>query len=177
MKKFNKKIAWSSIWFSVSIVLGCVGAVQLAESAQASDGQSSTAADAAGAAGWELALTDQFERTEIGGDWEVLEGSWKIADGKLQGSGVIISSKSFPPRDPTGLIYTGGFALGYLRMEFGFTPAAAGDAGGLPQGIPEWGDVGAGCYINALWEGGSDPIEPGYTFQLTGRQDDDFKMR
>lgn len=139
--------------------------------------QTATTPKSAEEAGWTLAFTDRFDRADLGEAWEVVQGSWKVADGMLHGNGVIISSRSFPARDKTGMIYTGGYALGFIRMEFGFTPMPRSDAEPLGQ-VAEWEDAGCGAFINALWEGNAAEaeIEPGYTFQLQGRKDETLKI-
>jgi hypothetical protein len=47
--------------------------------------------------GWKLAFSDDFGRTELGPDWQIVEGTWAVKNGKLaSGGGVLISTKAFP---------------------------------------------------------------------------------
>ncbi len=59
-------------------------------------------------AGWELFFEDDFDRDELGDDWEVVDGNWKVEEGYLRGSGCLISSRGFPGEDPPG----------FQRLEF-----------------------------------------------------------
>ncbi len=59
-------------------------------------------------AGWTLVFSDDFKRAELGKDWEVVDGNWKMEDGGLRGSGELISAHGFPSDYPPG----------FLRMEF-----------------------------------------------------------
>jgi hypothetical protein len=51
-----------------------------------------------GAAGdrWTLQFEDTFNRAELGPDWKVLEGDWRIEAGRLVGSGVLLCTRRFP---------------------------------------------------------------------------------
>ena len=46
---------------------------------------------AARAEGWQLQFQDNFERSTLGPQWETLDGSWYIADGRLQGTGQVFA--------------------------------------------------------------------------------------
>ncbi len=46
--------------------------------------------------GWELVFSDDFERNELGSDWEVVSGIWHVADGVVSGAGVLATSRGFP---------------------------------------------------------------------------------
>jgi len=72
---------------------------------------------AADATGWELIFTDTFDREELGKNWEVVEGSWKLEDGALVGCGTLISSRGFPGPDP-GRTRPGKPPPGFIRLEF-----------------------------------------------------------
>jgi len=46
---------------------------------------------------WKLAFSDDFKRTELGRDWKVLKGSWKVENGWLTSSGgSIVITKNLP---------------------------------------------------------------------------------
>ncbi len=112
------------------------------------------------AAGWQLAFDDHFNRQSLGEMWEALEGTWTIDDEMLQGSGILISSRSFPERDETGRVYTGGFALGYIRMDFDLQ--SADEQASDPS-----------FFMNAYWETDEEEaqMQRGYTFKIGGRDD------
>lgn len=120
-------------------------------------------------AGWEHVFTDDFDRKELGGNWKVMSGNWEIKDGNLHGSGTLLCTKNFPARDETGLIYPGGFALGYIRMEFEATSAVKPFIFFKDQ-KPEvvLGDLS--CFMNAQSsEKTKDPLyTSGYFFQFGG---------
>lgn len=59
-------------------------------------------------AGWEPVFTETFDRTELGDMWEIIEGTWRVEDGTLIGSGMIASTVGFPNTPPPG----------YQRLEF-----------------------------------------------------------
>ncbi|MFA7158851.1 MAG: DUF4838 domain-containing protein [Kiritimatiellia bacterium] len=59
-------------------------------------------------AGWELAFSDDFKRKELGNNWQILEGNWKVEDGALRGSGTLVSTLGFP----------GDNSPAFQRMEF-----------------------------------------------------------
>ena len=44
---------------------------------------------------WKLVFTDNFDRRSPGPGWKTLEGSWYIADGRLQGKGQLLLTKEF----------------------------------------------------------------------------------
>jgi|GEM_PF-581001 len=48
---------------------------------------------------WKLVFSDDFERAELGGDWEPLGGVWKIQDGCLRGAGTLVSSRAIAKGD------------------------------------------------------------------------------
>ena len=45
---------------------------------------------------WKLHFSDDFNRSDIGGEWKVCQGDWSVKNGSLQGSGCIISTRGFP---------------------------------------------------------------------------------
>ncbi len=45
---------------------------------------------------WQLQFTDDFQRTELGPDWKVLSGSWRIENGQLVGTGTILCTRNLP---------------------------------------------------------------------------------
>lgn len=47
-------------------------------------------------AGWSLAFEDRFQRGELGPDWKVIDGEFRITDGRLSGHGTIVCTRSFP---------------------------------------------------------------------------------
>lgn len=120
-------------------------------------------------AGWEPVFTDNFDRKELGENWKVVSGKWEIKDGNLHGSGTLLCTKNFPARDETGQIYPGGFALGYIRMEFEATSAVKPFIFFKDQ-KPEvvLGDLS--CFMNARSsEESKDPLyTSGYFFQFGG---------
>ena len=120
-------------------------------------------------AGWELAFKDDFNREKLGTQWDVLDGKWRIENGTLSGNGVIITKRSFPERDKTGKIYPGGFALGYIRMEFDITLLKKLPEIDISQ-KPDKKGSDSGCFINARYSDDADKtkIEPGYLFELGG---------
>ena len=85
---------------------------------------------------WRLAFSDDFERAELGTDWQVLNGTWSIRDGKLtcpkRGGSEILVAQRFPgcqrvefeattddPCDLSPFIQAGaGLTVGYF-MQFG----------------------------------------------------------
>lgn len=119
-------------------------------------------------AGWELILDDNFDRKEIGENWQVMDGTWKIEDGCMVGSGMLISKDSFPPKDETFQIYPDGNALGYIRMEFETISAVKPFVffkGQKPK--VQLGDMS--CFINARApEDSKKPLQDGYFFQFGG---------
>jgi hypothetical protein len=66
---------------------------------------------------WELVFTDTFDREELGENWEVVEGKFKLENGALVGSGSLMSSRGFPGPDPHRII-PGGAPPGFIRLEF-----------------------------------------------------------
>ena len=111
-------------------------------------------------AGWELAFSDDFERDELGRNWEVVDGKWGLQEGCLRGSGALLSARGFP----------GGGALAFLRMEF----EAATDVKALaltkkgPQLKPRISDLSSYIHAQAFKEGGKQPFETGCFFQFGG---------
>jgi len=45
---------------------------------------------------WTLQFTDNFNRAELGPNWKVLDGSWRIENGWLVGRGTILCTRKFP---------------------------------------------------------------------------------
>ena len=57
---------------------------------------------------WTQQFTDCFDRPELGPDWRVIDGEWKIENGQLTGHGTILCARKFPGRHR--LEYTAGTA-------------------------------------------------------------------
>jgi hypothetical protein len=48
-------------------------------------------------ASWKLAWADDFDRAELGADWQVLKGSWSVKDGQLVTTGgSLLTTRKFP---------------------------------------------------------------------------------
>lgn len=62
--------------------------------------------------GFRLVFSDDFAGKEAGDNWKVLEGSWKISEGRLTGKGQIIINRPFS---------------GYQRVEFSAVSEDPGD--------------------------------------------------
>ena len=45
---------------------------------------------------WALQFEDDFGRAELGPDWKVLDGEWRVENGKLTGRGMILCTRRFP---------------------------------------------------------------------------------
>jgi len=124
---------------------------------------------------WRLAFSDDFERDELGSDWQVLNGTWRIRNGTLtcpkRGGSEIIVARRFPgchriefeaktddPCDLSSFVQAGtaGLATGYF-MQFG----------------------GVGNKLNALRRAGVDgvrhdvtaPIRPGHVHKMVAEFD------
>ncbi|MFC1454325.1 hypothetical protein ACFLQL_04000 [Verrucomicrobiota bacterium] len=84
----------------------------LAGSAGLADGAKKTdkaqAPGEAEKAGWTLLFSDDFKRNELGKDWLVVNGDWKVENGYLRGSGTLMLAKGIPADYPPG----------YQRLEF-----------------------------------------------------------
>ncbi len=65
---------------------------------------------------WELIFEDNFTRTELGEQWQVLDGDWSIVDNSLVGSGFITITTGFPGTDPHRVL-PGEDPPGFIRME------------------------------------------------------------
>lgn len=90
---------WNTIKFTTSrMALGLIAGVVC----------STAMIHAAAPDGWDLIFSDDFDRAELGEDWQIVEGTWDIEEGELVGSGTLVSSKGFPGSHP----------IGFLRMEF-----------------------------------------------------------
>ena len=48
-----------------------------------------------GAGDWQLAFRDDFARAELGPDWQVLEGQWRVENGWLVGQGLLLCTRRF----------------------------------------------------------------------------------
>lgn len=83
---------------------------------------------------WTPRFEDVFQRTELGPDWIVLDGAWRIEHGRLTGSGTLLCTRRFPgaqrlefeavshdptPCDLSGLLATDGRGAGH-GIYFGF---------------------------------------------------------
>jgi len=125
--------------------------------AKAFTGNNKTISVKAEDTGWRLVHEDRFNRQELGDHWLPVTGQWRIDNGKLLGSGTLVSAIGFPQGD----------AIGYLRMEFQAqaisNPASNGQASN------------AFCDLSSLLHaadpqtsGARDPIQTGYFFQFGG---------
>ncbi|MCA1808889.1 MAG: DUF4838 domain-containing protein, partial [Lentisphaerae bacterium] len=102
---------------------------------------------------WELVFSDNFEREELGENWEVVDGVWAIVDGCLRGNGTVTSSKGFP----------GGFQ----RLEFeARTDVQA--AALLSDQPAETGVSDISSFIHARSPAEGKPLRTGYFFQFGG---------
>ncbi len=111
-------------------------------------------------AGWELAFSDDFDRDELGANWEVVDGKWVIQEGCLRGSGALISARGYP----------GDRALASQRMEFEVTTdvkVMALSKKGV-QLKPRISDLSSFIHAPAFKEGGKQPFEAGTFFQFGG---------
>lgn len=45
---------------------------------------------------WTLQFEDTFNRTELGPDWKILDGTWRIENGQMVGSGLVVCTRPFP---------------------------------------------------------------------------------
>ena len=109
--------------------------------------------------GWRLAFSDSFDRKEMGEDWKILSGSWKLVDGELEGSGAISLATGYPQ----------DAQLGYQRLEF---EARAVN----PVGTIQMGNTGQtrvsdmSSFLNASTQSSDEQIiKTGYFFQIGGR--------
>jgi len=130
----------------------------LADDVKKTDGVQ--APDAAEKAGWTLVFSDDFKRTELGKDWVVVDGNWKVENGFLHGSGMLISAHGFPSDYPPG----------FLRMEF----EAASDVKPIiffkDQPKPKVGLSDLSSFIHAQpLEKNKNPLGSGYFFQFGGQ--------
>lgn len=124
-------------------------------------------ANAADDGDWELIFTDTFDREELGENWEVVGGSWKIDDGALVGSGTLISSRGFPGRDPDRTL-PGTTPPGFIRLEFKARTDVQAPA--FSFGAPPKATVSdLSSFIHAEpYEGKTVPTHTGYFFQFGG---------
>ena len=111
-------------------------------------------------AGWTLVFSDDFKRAELGKDWEVVDGNWKMEDGGLRGSGELISAHGFPSDYPPG----------FLRLEF----EAVSDVKPIiffkDQPKPKVGLSDLSSFIHAQpLEKNKNPFSKGYFFQFGGQ--------
>ena len=134
------------------------GSVGLADDVKKTDG--TQVSDAAEKAGWTLVFSDDFKRTELGKDWVVVDGNWKVENGFLHGSGMLISAKGFPSDYPPG----------FLRLEF----EAVSDVKPIiffkDQPKPKVGLSDLSSFIHAQpLEKNKNPLGSGYFFQFGGQ--------
>ena len=61
--------------------------------------------------GWTLAFEDQFDREEVGDDWQVLSGKFRIVDGMLEGDNLANSSSA-------KTVYLRDFKASSVRLEY-----------------------------------------------------------
>ena len=108
-------------------------------------------------AGWTLVFSDDFKRTELGKDWVVVDGSWKVEDGGLRGSGTLMSALGFPSDYPPG----------FLRMEFEAVSAVKPIVFFKDQPTPKVGlsDLSAFIHVGT----NKNPLGKGYFFQFGGQ--------
>ena len=109
--------------------------------------------------GWTLVFSDDFKRTELGKDWVVVDGKWKVDNGFLWGSGTLISAQGFPSDYPPG----------FLRMEF----EAVSDVKPIiffkDKPAPKVGLCDLSSFIHAQpLEKNKNPFSKGYFFQFGG---------
>jgi hypothetical protein len=111
-------------------------------------------------AGWKLAFSDDFKRQELGPNWVVVNGDWKVQDGCLRGSGTLLSARGFPEGD----------APGFQRLEFDAVTDAK-PAFFLKDNPAPKVDV---CDLSSILHArapqkGKDPLETSYLFQFGGQ--------
>ncbi|MCA1810094.1 MAG: hypothetical protein ABR497_06935 [Kiritimatiellia bacterium] len=108
--------------------------------------------------GWKLLFHDDFNRKELGEDWQVVNGEWEIVDGALRGSGTLLTSKGIPADYPPG----------FQRIEY----KAVTDVQPIiffpdrPKPKVSVGDMG--CIIHAQPSEAGAPTRTGYFFQFGG---------
>ena len=108
--------------------------------------------------GWQLAFEDNFDREELGENWTVVDGKWKIQDGDLRGFGTLILAQEFPCGD----------TIGFQRLEF----EAVTDVHPMiffenkPKPTVVVGDMSS--FIHAQPPEKGDPVLTGYFFQFGG---------
>ena len=111
-------------------------------------------------AGWTLVFSDDFKRAELGKDWEVVDGNWKMEDGGLRGSGELISAHGFPSDYPPG----------FLRMEFEAVSAVKPIIFFKDKPTPKVGLSDLSAFIHAQpLEKNKNPFSKGYFFQFGGQ--------
>ncbi len=120
--KNNTRFLWMALLAMASVSM-----------AVASEPEEAGEADAQAEDGWQLVFSDAFDREELGEDWQVLSGDWRIEDGTLVGRGQLMVDRSMlgyhrleftaesdDPTDLSPVIHSGpsGFSSGYL-LQFG----------------------------------------------------------
>ena len=112
---------------------------------------------AAEKAGWTLVFSDDFKRTELGKDWVVVDGNWKVENGCLRGSGTLMSALGFPSDYPPG----------FLRMEFEAISAVKPIIFFKDKPTPKVGlsDLSAFIHVGT----NKNPLGKGYFFQFGGQ--------
>lgn len=102
--------------------------------------------------GWKLLFSDDFQRTELGEEWKVVEGKWLVQDGSLVGSGVLISAKGFPATYPPG----------FQRLEFDVTTES-------PEPKTASSERNAFIHAQPPEKSGNTPSKTGYCLPLGGQ--------
>ncbi len=126
--------------------------------------------------GWKLVFRDDFDRGELGDDWEVVEGEWKVEDGTLRDTGTLISARGFSGEsDPDR---PDDYRPAFQRLEFEARtdlqprpPAPPLAIPGFPTDEEEPSVCDLSSFIHAAPSEDSDaPWRTGYFFQFGGHR-------
>ncbi len=122
---------------------------ELFGNASASSPAEATKLQDARSAGWHLVFQDEFDRKELGKDWKVVDGKWKIENNALVGSGTLISTRGLPADNRSG----------FHRLEFEAMTTLPGDA--------KVSDLSS--FMQSKFEADDrEPWKSGYYFQFGG---------